>query len=459
MFVSKLEKSLGIEVYVTRSRGIGGAIKRFPEDFLVEEILLNGSRAEIEAPKIKPYTPHGDNAQQRFLLCVLVKRNWDNFQAIKAIAHKLGISTNRISIAGIKDAEAVTAQHITIEDVNTSDVEKIQIKGLKVRPIGYFHTKLSPYHLLGNSFTITVRALSHTKREILERITSIVEEIKMLGGMPNFYGHQRFGTIRPITHLVGKALVKGNFRRAVMLFLAKPSPNEHPKSREARKELWKTGDFEKAMKNFPKSLYYERLMLRHLAKKPKDFVGAFRQLPAKLRTLFPQAYQAYIFNKVLSRRIIQGLPINKAEVGDYVIEVEPSGLPNPLKWHIVNQELKDEINKAVRSGRMLLAIPLVGFRQALSQGIQGEIENTVLEEEKISLKSFKMKRMPELSLKGGLRPALAFVGKFSLREISKDETAKRKKKVVMSFMLYRGSYATVFLREIMKPRNLIKAGF
>lgn len=458
MFVSKLEKRLGIEVYITRSKGIGGAIKRFPEDFLVEEILRDGTRAEIKASKIEPLIQER-NAQQQHLLCVLVKRNWDNFQAIKAIAHQLGISMHRIHIAGIKDAEAVTAQHITMENVNADEIKKVQVRDLEVRPVRHFHTKLSSSHLLGNSFTITVRAISHTKTEIRKRISSIVKELQTLGGMPNFYGHQRFGTIRPITHLVGKALVKGRFRRAAILFLAKPSQNEHPKSREAREELWRTGDFEKALKNFPKSLHYERLMLKHLAKKPSDFAGAFRQLPAKLRILFPQAYQAYLFNKILSRRITHGLPINRAETGDYVIEVEPSGLPNPQKCHIVNQELKDEINKAIESGRMLLAIPLAGFRQTLSRGVQGEIERTVLEEEKISLENFKIKGMPELSLKGGLRLAIAPIKEFSLREISKDETTKRKRKVVMSFTLYRGSYATVFLREIMKPRNLLKAGF
>ncbi|MEM2463098.1 MAG: tRNA pseudouridine(13) synthase TruD [Candidatus Bathyarchaeia archaeon] len=458
MFVSKLEKRLGIEVYVTRSRGIGGAIKRFSDDFLVEEILRDGTKAEVKA-KTEIHAPLEKNAQQRFLLCVLTKRGWDNFQAIKAVARKLGVSTQRISIAGIKDAEALTAQHITIENINEDDLQKVQVKGLEVRPMRYFHMKLSPYYLLGNAFTITVRAISHSRTEIERRVLSVIRELQNIGGMPNFYGHQRFGTIRPITHLVGKALVKGNFRKAAILFLAKPSPNEHPKSREAREELLRTCNFEKALKNFPKSLHYERLMLKHLAKKPDDFIGAFRKIPAKLRVLFPQAYQAYLFNKTLSRRIIQGLPINRAEVGDYVIEVEPSGLPNPLKCHVVSQEKRNEINEAMKSGKMLLALPLVGFKQALSQGEQGEIDKTVLEEEGISLENFKIKGMLELSLKGGVRPALTPVKGFSLREVSTDETTRRKKKAVISFMLYRGSYATILLREIMKPRNLIKAGF
>lgn len=460
MFVSRLEKSLGIEVYVTHSLGVGGVIRRFPEDFLVEEILLNGMRAEIHPSTVtQPRLQKMSQQLQRYLLCVLVKRNWDNFQAVKAVAHQLGIDVQRISIAGIKDACAVTAQHITVEGVAAKDLEKVQIKDLKVRPVCFFQTKLSPYYLLGNAFTITVRDISSTKRDTEKRIANIVKELQTLGGAPNFFGHQRFGTIRPITHMVGEAMIKENFRKAVMLFLAKPSTNEHPQSRKAREELQKTQNFKKAAKTFPKSLHYERLMLKHLAKKPEDFIGALRQLPANLQKLFPQAYQAYLFNKILSRRIIKGLPLNRAEIGDYVVEIESSGLPNPLRYHTVNQESIGEINRAIESGKMALALPLTGFKQMLSQGVQGEIERAVLEEEKVSLENFKIRGMPELSLKGGLRTATAPIKEFSMIEIAKDEKKTRKKKAVMRFMLYRGSYATIVLREIMKPRNPLKAGF
>jgi tRNA pseudouridine13 synthase len=458
LFVSRLEKSLGIEVYATRSPGIGGVIRRLPEDFLVKEILVNGSSAEIFPSKREPI---GKDAQllQRHLLCILVKRNWDNLQAVKAITRKLGISMRQVGIAGLKDAKALTAQHITIEGVSTEDIRKVKIKDLNIYPVGYFNVKLSPHFLLGNSFKITIRRLSLSKTNTLERILKTITELQALGGVPNFFGHQRFGTIRPITHLVGKALVKGDVRKAVMLFLAKSSPIEHPESKKAREELWKTQDFKKALEIFPKNLRYERLILRHLINKPRDFIGALKRLPIKLQRLFPQAYQAYLFNKILSRRIARGLPINKAEVGDYVVEVEPSGLPNTLRYRVVNQETISEVNKAIEGGKMLLAIPLVGFKQKISYGVQGEIEKAVLDEEGVSPENFKIKGLPKLSLRGDLRAALSCIKDLSVHEISRDEINAGKNKVVMSFMLYRGSYATIVLREFMKPRNLIKAGF
>ncbi|MEM3816480.1 MAG: tRNA pseudouridine(13) synthase TruD, partial [Candidatus Bathyarchaeia archaeon] len=47
--VPGIEKSIGIEVYASKTPGIGGIIKSSPEDFIVEEILADGSKASISA--------------------------------------------------------------------------------------------------------------------------------------------------------------------------------------------------------------------------------------------------------------------------------------------------------------------------------------------------------------------------------------------------------------------------
>ena len=458
MFVPKIEKLIGIEVYATYSLGIGGIIRQFVDDFGVEEVLVDGSKAEINQSAERQVLGSSP-VKNRFLLCILVKRNWDMFQALRVVSEQLGISTRRIQIAGIKDAKAVTTQHITVEGVSPEEIQKVQIKDIKIRPIGYFRSKLSSYFLFGNNFHIAIRAISHPKSTIKKRITRTIEELEAIGGVPNFFGHQRFGTTRPITHLVGKAIVEGNFRRAAMLFLAKPSLYEHPESRQARKQLQATQDFKQALKNFPKQLHYERLMLKHLAKKPDDYVDAFRRLPIKLRELFPQAYQSYLFNKFISRRIARGLPLVRAEVGDYVVHVERSGLPMLTMHKIASVEALTEINKAIEAGKMRLAIPLIGFKQRTSLGVQGEIENQILEEEAISQEGFKIPAVPEISARGELRTAITPLNNFSLNEVSEDSANASKHKAEVSFTLYRGSYATILLRELVKPRNPIKAGF
>ncbi len=205
------------------------------------------------------------------------------------------------------------------------DASKVNVKDIQIIPVGYVREALSTYYLLGNNFTIKIKAIRLQKSTVETRITQTIGEIEAAGGIPNFFGHQRFGTTRPITHLVGKAIVRGDFKEAAMLFLAKPSEYEHPASRQARQQLQETGDFRQALENFPRQLRFERLMLSHLADNPEDFVGAFQRLPLKLQELFVQAHQSYLFNRFLSERLAQGYALNRAEVGDWVVGVERSG--------------------------------------------------------------------------------------------------------------------------------------
>lgn len=458
LLVPKLEKQIGIGIYATKSPGIGGVIRQCVDDFLVQEVLVDGSRAEI-SPSDECIALDASYVPNRYLLCVLIKRNWDTFSALRAVAAQVGVSAERIQIGGIKDAKAVTSQHITIEGVSFEDVKKVQVKDIEVRPIGYLRQKLSSYYVLGNSFHITISSIDHSKSTITNRVSQALEDLKAIGGFPNFFGHQRFGTTRPITHLVGKSILNGNFKKAAMLFLAKPSPYEHSSSRQAREALRETQDFEKALRDFPKQLRYERLLLRHLVGNPGDYVGAIKRLPMKLQELFPQAYQSYLFNSFLTRRVQDAFPLDEAVIGDFVVNVERSGLPMQTIFKMVTAENRKEINTLLHAGRMRLALPLIGFRQRLSQGAQGEIERQILEKEGIVLEQFRIKALLDISLRGGLRTAISPFRDFSREQVARDSASPSKYKARVSFTLYRSSYATMILRELMKPRNPIKAGF
>jgi tRNA pseudouridine13 synthase len=458
LLVPRIDKLLGIDVYASETRGIGGVIRQSVDDFVVEEVLVDGSRAKIEKT-VENHALKASPSWRRYLLCVLVKRNWDTFIVIKNITKQLCISQKQISIAGIKDAKAVTAQHITIEHGSMEDVSKINVKDIEIRPVGYFRDKLSPYYLLGNNFNVRIKAINLAESTIEKRIAATIEELEAIGGLPNFFGHQRFGTTRPITHLVGKAIVKGDFKEAVMLFLAQPSAHEHPSSRQARRELQSKQDFKQALQNFPKQLRYERLMLSHLVKKPEDCIGAFKRLPIKLQALFVQAYQSYLFNRFLSERIRRSFSLNTAEVGDYLVSVERSGLPMIKTGKMAGADALAETNELIKMGRMRIAIPLVGIKQRLSQGIMGQIEKQILEAESIKTENFRIDTIPEISGRGELRTVLASINNFKLCGISASADNLKKHQAELDFMLLRGSYATVLLREIMKPYNPISAGF
>lgn len=459
--VPKLERDMGIEVYATSTAGIGGVIRESVEDFVVEEVLVDGSKATVNPPEdhVQRQVLGSSPAKNAHLVCVLVKRNWDTFMAMQIAAKHLGIPSNRIHFAGIKDAKAVTAQHVTIEEATVEDTEKLGMRDIELRSVGYLRHPISSYYLLGNSFCVTITQIGHGEVTAQRQMKETVRRLADMGGVPNFYGHQRFGTTRSITHHVGKALVQGDIKQAAMLFLAEPFRAEHPESRQARKQLRETQDYRKALAEFPKQLRYERSMLKSLAEKPDDFVGAFRMLPSRLRLLFVQAYQSYIFNKSLSMRIAEDLPLNRVTIGDYAVGVERSSLPAVAVFKTATAGSLSEINDAVEKGKMRLALPLIGFRQRLSQGLQGEVEKQILEQEDIRPEEFRIQAMPEVSSKGELRTATAPIGGLTLETafIQQDDTPKGK--ATLSFVLQRGSYATVVLREIMKPRNPVAAGF
>lgn len=458
MRIPKLETQIGIKVYATRSEGIGGTIKRDAEDFIVEEILVDGSKATINrSPKMSPLRSSCD--KDRFLICALIKRNWDTISAVKAVADQLEIGTDRIQYAGLKDTKADTAQYVTIEGISSSDVKKVHLKDLMLVSMGYLHHELSQFYLLGNSFQLRISRIHLSESAVRRRIRRVGEELTQEGGVPNFFGHQRFGTIRPITHHVGKAILKRDFRKATMLFLAKPSPLEHPESRCARKALQMTADFRQALKDFPIQLRYERSMLARLVRKPDDYVGAFRKLPLRLFELFTEAYQSYLFNELLSRRLMKGLSLSQVETGDYAVNLERSGLPILAMPKTVSSGNISEISSAIKSGRMRLAIPLLGYRHRHSVGVNEEIEKQILEEEGVSISDFRVRDAPEVSLKGKLRTAIEPLIDFRLREVSSDSMEPMAVEANMSFILHRGSYASVALRELMKQQSLVKAGF
>ena len=106
---------------------------------------------------------------------------------------------------------------------------------------------------------------------------------------------------------------------------------------------------------------------------------------------------------------------------------------------------------------MRVALPIFGVKQKLSQGIMEQIEKEVLEEEGIPMENLHFNELSRVGGKGGLRAAVTPVRDFKLQNISANVEGGCQAKV--SFMLLRGSYATVALREIMKPSDLIAAGF
>jgi len=363
-------------------RKIGGRIKQRIEDFQVEEI-----------PKTK------ENTENDATIFWMKKFNWDTNKALGFIAKSLHVSTKRLGVAGTKDKRAVTRQRVSVWNIPKERLQKIKLKDIELYDFSS-GDRLNLGDLEGNKFVITIRDIN-LKREELEPL--LKEKItKLKKGIPNYFGPQRFGDVRPITHLVGMEMLKGNFKEAVKIYTARVFPKEPDDAKEARNFLeknWNKQGFLKSIKKFPKRLNYERTMIDYLYNYPRDYAGALRRLPKRLRKMFLNAVQAYVWNEVAKK-----------------------------------EDLKKE------------KMSLVSYD---SKNLDPETRK-LLKKIDIRPNMFLMRSMPELKCSGGERKLLLKPKNLKIIEISKDEFNEGKLKATISFTLPSGSYATVILKEIME---------
>ena len=452
MSVPEIEKKIGIGVYSTSTPGIGGTIKEYPEDFQVEEMLKDGSMATIH-----PTAPQKVSGKGKFMTCILVKNGWDTLLLMREIANGLGIHQRRLSVCGIKDTRALTSQFISIKKVPPSHLLRLKIPRIEIYPQSFARDPMKPDLLLGNQFRIRIRGIEGTPADVLGTASSTLREVEAHGGLPNFFGHQRFGTVRPVSHLVGKSIVKGDFKAAVMTFLTLYSDSESPQAREARRNLCEGGDLQRALQEFPRGLTYERIMTEHLIEKEGDFIGALRSLSAKFLRLLVQAYQSYLFNLALTRRIEGGHPLNQALPGDFVAELDSQGLRSGEVQKADETNLP-ELNKGILGGTRDLVLPTIGYNTASSDGKGAEFERSLLEAEGVEPKDFYLKEMVDVSSPGGYRSALVKPRDVQPPHVEPEESLGRSS-LILAFRLTKGSYATLLLREIMKSSDPISANF
>ena len=88
-------------------------------------------------------------------------------------------------------------------------------------------------------------------------------------------------------------------------------------------------------------------------------------------------------------------------------------------------------------------------KELIDNGLIGEVKyiKKILEEELLTPKDFFIKDFQELSIEGGFRNA-----SINNLDLTTDEN-------LIKFQIPRGSYATIVLREILKPSNPLDCGF
>lgn len=409
-----LEVDLGMRYYASVAPGIGGRLRASPADFVVEELPL---------PISDPEGP--------YLICRLTKTNWELQRAVKEIAKRLGISHRRIAWAGTKDKNAVTTQFISIYDVPPEAVEQVHLADITLEVVGRSQHSLALGSLAGNRFDIVIRDC--IEEALADRMQAATEVAS--AGIPNYYGLQRFGVVRPVTHLVGERILKGDYEGAVTTYIGRAYPREPEEVQRARTHFAGTHDARAALADLPVRMTYERAMANHLVANPGDYAGALRALPPKLLSLLVSAYQSYLFNRALSSRIDAGMSLTEPEVGDRL-------LFSGGREDVVSARNRQAALVQARRGRCRIALFIPGSGPVASHGPMDEIMQGLLIESGIDAGDFeRASRFVKTAFSGVSRPI----------SLSADvEADVSVADVRLKFTLPPGHYATTVCREYMK---------
>jgi tRNA pseudouridine13 synthase len=410
-----LELLLGMKYYASDAEGIGGKLRSVPEDFIVEEI-----------PE-----PEKGGSGGPYLICRLTKTNWELQHAIKEIAKRLGISHRRIGWAGTKDRNAITSQMISIYKVTAGQVAEIRLKDISLEPVGNVNEALSLGDLLGNRFTILIR--DAFLKDLETRVRAVNETVCQ--GIPNYFGLQRFGATRPVTHLVGESILRGDFEEAVVTYIGKEFSGEPDYVRSVRSAFSATRDIQAALHDLPPQMSFERALLHHLYTHPDDYSGALLELPPKLLSMFVSAFQSYLFNCALSQRFDDGHTLTDPLVGDRLIFANG-------RTDTVTMNNSNAVSLHLRRGRCGIALFMPGKDPVDIKGDGERAIVSLLEKYGITAEDFRRaSTFVHTKFDGAWRPIALKTG---------TDFCVNNNDVRLNFSLPPGHYATTVCREFMK---------
>ena len=397
--------------------GVGGILKKRPEDFVVEEIPIyefSGSGTHVLAQIEKTGTP--------------------TLEAIRHIASALDVPRRQIGYAGLKDARAVTRQWISIEHIDPEQLKQMSLPKVKVIQTTRHTNKLKIGHLKGNRFIIRIRQFDVPRDQARVRCQEITTFL-VRHGVPNYFGRQRFGH-RNDGHLLGAAIIERHPDKFIDMFLGMPAAGEPPVAIEARRR-YDQNQYSQALDTWPRQYHDQRQALKSLIK-TNDKARAFNVIDKALKRLYISAFQSHLFNQV----IIARLPaLDKLLVGDMAYNHE-----NGACFRV-----EDALDVQSRCDAFEISPtgPLYGYRMTELIGSAGDIENSVLAAANLQREDFR--RMGYYRIKGARRP-LRFGPRHLKISADSDEQGDY---LQLCFELDPGCYATTFLREVTKNDTVL----
>ena len=381
-------------------------LKQIPSDFIVEEIPNREFSRKEKQHKV-------------FLL---EKKELDTFEALNILSYSLHIPIREIGFAGLKDKHAITKQYISIP--TKYDIHSFSIKNLKLEFIGYSNKKIKTGELKGNRFTITVRGIREDK------IPIIFERVNYLrnSGVPNYFDSQRFGSVIH-QKFIAKYLLYRNCEEAVRIFLTSYIKSEKKQIKD-EKRLIKTNwnNLENITIRNP---VFNRIIKKYLD--TRDWCKAYSEIPSKIREMHINAYQSFLWNECLKEVLKKQVDHKKLY---------------PVKYNIGTLLFYIDLTKEELDGIPSL-FPTISETIKLTS-YESDIIKKVLEREGVTLEDFNIHSFTKNFFKTRERKCIIFPEEFVISQPMDDEinTYRSLKKLVLSYTLPKGCYATIVTKKL-----------
>ena len=353
-------------------------------------------------------------------------------ECVDALARHFGVERRAVGYAGLKDKRAITRQVFSVHTPGRTFERFPEIAHPKMRTLwADMHTnKLRVGHLRANRFVIRVRGVRATDvRDALRIVERLERE-----GAPNLAGEQRFGA-RANNHVLGRHEVRGDARALLDELLGAGSDDASA--------AYRAGNYEGAIARTNRAMEPELAALRSLARHA-DPDRAARAIPRRVRQLWVNALQSFAFNRVAVERMSGGT-LSRLLPGDLAWKHENGAVFR------VDESLAADAATLARVERLEVSPsgPLWGPRMTRASGSVDDAETRALGEAGVTVDEIAAwEKRSGCEAPGARRPL-----RVPLRDAEAEGGADEHGEYVrVAFELPAGAYATVVMREVMKPR-------
>ncbi len=384
-------------------------VKQTPDDFQVEEIST-----------VSPST------EGAYAFYSLDKTGWTTPDALAIVRRRWHLPPSRISFGGLKDRHAITRQYFTIL---RGPQRNLHHNRLTVRYLGQTLSPYSSEDIAANRFRLTLRDL---EAAAVERAL-LALPLTQAHGVPNYFDDQRFGSVTEGTPFLARLLLEERYEEALRQALVAPYAHDRAAQKREKATLathW--GNWDHCLANLPPG--HARDLVGYLHHSGGDFAGALERLRPELRGLYLSAYQSYLWNRCLAHALRQKIPPERLR--------SVSLRPGEVVFYT-------QLTAAEQATLADLYLPFASARLKLEESDPRlALVREGLAEEGLTLEQMKFKRLPNLFFSRGERPAL-LVPRHLEAQSADDELHRGKHKLLLSFELPRGSYATLLVKRLL----------